>query len=276
MVPADRPPPEPLDRLTVGAIAIVAYCLANVIHEGIGHGGACLLVGGRPQALNAVFFQCDDAGLAPSAVRIVAAGGSVLNLIVAGGLMAAGRLVKRLSPGARYFLWLLTALNLLTVFGYLLFSGIGGFGDWAAVIDGLPGTLALRVFEVALGAVLYFVAAPRLLWPGLTPFLDTDSNTRVHRAKTLTVLPYFVGGLTYVAAGLLNPYGLKLVLLSAAAASFGGTSLLVWFFAQRAQRPVPEPIDPNALGIPRSGGWIAVAAVTLAAFVGVLGRGVQF
>src|SRR5437016_840938 len=30
------------DRVTVGAIAIVAYCLANVIHEGIGHGGACL------------------------------------------------------------------------------------------------------------------------------------------------------------------------------------------------------------------------------------------
>jgi hypothetical protein len=262
--------------MTVGAIAVVAYCLANIIHEGLGHGGACLLVGGRPQILNAVFFQCDEAGLARGATRIVAAAGSVLNLIAAGGLGAIGHLSKRSSPSARYFLWLLIAVNLLTAFGYLLFSGIGGFGDWAAVIDGLPETLALRVIEIALGGVLYFVVAPRLLWRGLTPFLGIDSKERAERAKTLTVFPYLVGGATYVAAGLLNPQGMKLVLLSGAAASFGGTSLLAWFFTQRARQPEPEPMDANALGIPRSIGWIALAAATLAVFVGVLGRGVQF
>jgi hypothetical protein len=30
-----------LDGVTVGSIGILAYMLANVLHEGAGHGGAC-------------------------------------------------------------------------------------------------------------------------------------------------------------------------------------------------------------------------------------------
>ena len=32
--------------------------LGNVLHEGAGHGGACLLVGGKPLALSSVYFEC--------------------------------------------------------------------------------------------------------------------------------------------------------------------------------------------------------------------------
>jgi hypothetical protein len=35
-------------------------------------------------------------------------------------------------------------------------------------------------------------------------------------------------------------------------------------------------MDANALGIPRRLGWIALAVAALAAFVFLLGRGVQF
>jgi len=34
-----------LDLLTVAAIGIVAFSVATVVHEGVGHGGACLLAG---------------------------------------------------------------------------------------------------------------------------------------------------------------------------------------------------------------------------------------
>ena len=46
----EQPSPESsrLDPWTVGAIAVVAYSVGNVVHEGLGHGGACVLVGGRP------------------------------------------------------------------------------------------------------------------------------------------------------------------------------------------------------------------------------------
>lgn len=31
--------PKPCDRPTLLAIAVVAYALANLVHEGLGHGG---------------------------------------------------------------------------------------------------------------------------------------------------------------------------------------------------------------------------------------------
>jgi hypothetical protein len=45
-----------VDRTTVVAIAIVAYALANLMHEGLGHGGTCIAVGGRLTALSAVGY----------------------------------------------------------------------------------------------------------------------------------------------------------------------------------------------------------------------------
>jgi len=72
-----------LDPWTVGALAVVAYCIGNVVHEGLGHGGACVLVGGTPQELNAIFFECSIEGLRPAARRWLAAGGSIANLGVA-------------------------------------------------------------------------------------------------------------------------------------------------------------------------------------------------
>jgi hypothetical protein len=42
----------------------------------------------------------------------------------------------------RFFVWLLATLNLLTAFGYLLYSGIGGIGDWTNVIDGVEWNLS--------------------------------------------------------------------------------------------------------------------------------------
>jgi hypothetical protein len=63
------------DNLTIIAIAIVVTVIADVLHEGAGLGGACLLTGGHPLGLSTVHFECDSEG------RLVAAGGTVVNLI---------------------------------------------------------------------------------------------------------------------------------------------------------------------------------------------------
>ena len=36
------------DTITIAGIALIAYILASVLHEGVGHGGACLATGGKP------------------------------------------------------------------------------------------------------------------------------------------------------------------------------------------------------------------------------------
>jgi hypothetical protein len=269
--PAD---PGRLDPWTIGAIAVVVYALSNVVHEGLGHGGACIAVGGHPRQLTAVFFEGDLEGLPASAGRWEAAGGSLANLVAAAVAWAALRLIPAGRGPWRFFWWLLLAVNLLQAFGYLLFSGVGGLGDWAVVVGGFQPVVLWRLGLAVAGAVLYFVVAPRWIMPWLEPFLPAGPAERVARVRTLSLLPYLVGGATFVLAGVLNPLGWIYVLISAFAASFGGASLLAWYPVLWARR---TPVDaPQALlGIARSPAWLVAAAVALILFVGVLGPGVR-
>jgi len=261
-----------LDRATIIAISALAYSLANVVHEGLGHGGACILLGARPTMFNAIFFNYDETTASGSVQRAISAAGSILNLIVGLPLVGLLRSRVRLSPRWRYFLWLFCAVNLLTAFGYLLFSGIGGIGDWARVIEGARPAILFRLALVVSGALLYFVIAPRLLMPALDPFLGREPDARVARARRLSLVPYLAGSGTMVVAGLLNPLGMKIVLISAAAASLGGTSLLAWYPAiPRA----PSSFATDApLEITRGIPWIVAAVIATVIFVLVLGPGI--
>jgi hypothetical protein len=261
---------DSIDRATVIAIAVLAYTLSNVVHEAIGHGGAALALGARPTMLNAIFFNYDEATASPAAQRLISAAGSVADLAV--GLPLLAILPRVRSIRWRYFLWLFAAVNMLTAFGYLLYSGVAGIGDWAQVVDGLTPPWLFRGGMIALGFILYFIVAPRLLMPRLDPFLGRDPAERERRARTLSLLPYLAGGAALVLAGIFNPLGWRLVLISAAAASFGGTSLLAWYPAI-PRKPEPGTSDPP-LGIGRSTGWILAAAVVLLVFVCVLGPGI--
>ena len=113
----------PLDPFTVGAIGILAYMLGNVLHEGAGHGGACLLVGGKPLAISSVYFECGADS------RLVMAAGTLMNLLAGALFFALGRLTGRSFPRLKYFFWIAMTINLFTGTGYFLFSGVGGIGD---------------------------------------------------------------------------------------------------------------------------------------------------
>ena len=265
--------PPRVDVPTVLAISALAYTVANLVHEGLGHGGTCLLVGARPTVLNAIFFEYDEQAATLFQQRWISAGGSLANVLVGLPIVCALRREQPAAASPRYFLWLFGAVNLLTAFGYLLYSGIGGIGDWAHVVRGLGSPLLFRSGMALLGAVLYFVAAPRLLMPALEPFLGRDPAVRPARARMLCLVPYLAGGASLVIAGLFNPYGLRLVLISAAAAAFGGTSLLAWY-PSLPRKPGPQaPEIP--LAIERSWGWIAAGILGLSFFVAVLGPGIR-
>jgi hypothetical protein len=262
-------PDARLDGWTVGAIAVIAYCAATFIHEAGGHGGACLALGCKPQVLDAFYFNFDESSVGAGARRAIVVAGSVANWLVGGLLLA---LSPRLPTArARYFAWLLGVLNFITPSGYLLYSGVANVGDWAVALDGLPWRGLWRALEIATGGALYFVAAPRLTWPGIAPFIGAGPD-RVRRARRLTLLPYFVGAVVYVAAGARNPLGLRVMLISAVAAGFGGASLLAWFFAPHAAE-LPAGA-PATLTVTRSYAWMLLAAVVFVVFVGLLGPGV--
>jgi hypothetical protein len=93
----------PSDRLTVASVAVLAYAAANVLREGVGHGGACVLFGGAPRLLTSASFECGTDGLTAAAARLVAASGTVVNLIAGAVVVLAYRRSAARGPALRFF-----------------------------------------------------------------------------------------------------------------------------------------------------------------------------
>ena len=264
--------PPACDALTITAIGLMVGVLADLIHEGLGHGGACLLVGGKPTLLTSMNFEWDDSGFSRWALRAVAAGGTIANLL-AGALAL---IMLRRPPSSvhlHYFLWLFAAVNLYVGTGYFLYSGMSNIGDWANFIAGLPGHWVWRGLLVLLGGASYFLCV-RMMLAKAAPLTGGDPAQRYRRANLLMLIPYFAGAIMGVVAGALNPQARALILISAVAASLGGTSGLAWG-PQMLRDPHWLVSSTPPAAIPRNWGWIVTGLLLALLFVVILGPGVN-
>jgi len=261
----NRPLP---DLATVIAIALVAYAASNVLHEALGHGGACIALGGKPLVLSSVHFECGEEAMSDGGRRLVSAAGTIVNFI-AGALGFMAFKTARRSHTA-YFLWLFTTLNLLMGAGYFLFSGVGNIGDWALVMRGIVSPAIWRPAMAIFGGALYFLLARQAAqWLGT---LVGSDDLVMKRARRLTIPAYFAGGLLYCISGLFNPLGPIVIAISAAAASFGGASGLLWL--TQFLRGGDHTAEAVELG--RSYGWIIGGCIASAIFIAILGPSIHF
>lgn len=261
--------PQRSDSLTIASIAALAFMLGNILHEGLGHGGACILSGARPLVVSSVHFECS------ADTRLVVAGGTLVNLLAGALFFALGRLVSREHPRLKFFFWLAMAVNLFAGTGYFLFSGIGGIGDWNDFMRGLGPQLAWRVGLTVLG-VLSYAAAAWVNLMELRPFIGNDER-RYRRAWPMLTVAYFTGGILMCIAGAFNPRGAILILISAAASTFGGSSGLLWATQWlKGNAIVPPGQEGKPIVIQRSWSWTVCAWVLAIAFVVVLGPSVRF
>lgn len=260
------------DYPTLIALAALAYVLTTLLHEGAGHGGACLALGGRPVAWGAYYFDCDrPAGLT---TQLVAAAGSTVNLIIA--LVIGPLLTARLAETSRprgagtVFLWLMFCLNAFTWAGYFLFSGLAGIGDWgtgtSGVLSSVSHPLPWRVGMAVFGGLAYF-ALGRVAGRLLGRILGGDDK---QTGRKLAWTAYFTGGVLALLIGLLNPVGVIVVLISSLASSIGGTSGLSWLHGYMR----PEP--PANFALERSWPWTIAGAVAAAAYAWWLGPSITF
>jgi len=134
---------------------------------------------------------------------------------------------------------------------------------------------AWRVCLIALGTVTYFFLFVPLCLRELRPFLGRDERIRVQRARQLTLTPYLTAGILSCVAGALNPVGPLLILVSAAAASFGGKSGLAWTWTLLHNPRIPSS-ELQMSEIERRLGWIVAAAILATVFIAGLGPGVKF
>jgi hypothetical protein len=250
--------PQPSNsRATIISMAVLAIAASSLLHEGLGHGLTAYLRGDIPTMLTS--NHLDD--IRPD--RLVDAAGTLVN-IAAGLLAMLASTLSRRHTNLRYFFWLLGSFNLMDAAGYFLFSGILGIGDWQAVIEGLPHTMALRIIMSLVGAILYFLVVA-LMARLVQPYSSTNATY-----NTIGRLPYYAACLFDCLAGAFDPLGIKLLFLSTIPATFGGLSGLMW-----ADSLIPRKPSTQQLTIARQPAWWVAATLIGLAFILTLGRGVR-
>jgi hypothetical protein len=187
------------DSITICAASLLAWILAAVSHEGLGHGLTALLTGARSGVLwTGAWSSAYDS-------RLVDAGGTLVNLAEAALLWLALRSAKRASTETRLFLFAACAFNLFTGSGYFFFSGVSNFGDWAQVIAGAHPPWLWRAVLVVVGVLAYYFSM-RAMGAALVRYVGVPSADR-RRFRRLTLLPYFSALLLSVAGGLAKHLG---------------------------------------------------------------------
>jgi hypothetical protein len=130
---------------TLAMIGVLSYMIADIIHEVIGHGGTCLLMGNKINLLTATYFKSSPGN------SIVDIGGPIVNLIF-GGL--AFVLLKKTSL-PKLLLFQVTAYNLFWFSGTLLNSAISKTGDWTFAVKEIGSGISEKFILIAAGLLFY-------------------------------------------------------------------------------------------------------------------------
>jgi len=259
-----------VDVPTMIAVSTVAWALADVLHEIVGHGGAAALLGIPVRAVSTTTLFADwDQIQSMAEVRTIHASATVLNLVTAGLALLALRSPRVTSPASRYFLWVFATISLVIV-TLNLTLGVA-VGDWSVVIDGLEPAGVWRAGVLAAGllvAVVGYVLPLRLWLP--------DLRGRRGLQLKVTAVPVLVLLVVQTLSVLGSPFtevprdsG-----TNALVSSWALTVIFGLWLALVNLVSVPRSTAPvGSIRLPRSKGWLAVGLVVLVVFVGVLGPG---
>ena len=235
-------------------IAVLAFVSACIAHEAVGHGGMCLLSGGRITLLTSVYARCSISS------PLIDAAGPSTGILTGSILWAVLRMRTITSTTTRLFLVFAMAINLFWGIGYLAFSGVTNGGDWAFLVRALDPSLqsAGRIAMAVAGAFAYLVSmrivAKQL--PARVPLPVAYVSMGV--VSCVAVLFYF--GPTVPALreavneGFLAPVGLLLI-------------------ARRRAQGEDRDAGEGVSTIVRGNAWTVAAAVACIVFFATMGHG---
>jgi hypothetical protein len=262
MRPDVIPTTEPDDRLTVAAIAALAFILADVGHEVVGHALGFVRAGGHSAVLTTTRLN-ETQRLGDHGGDIFDLGGPFGNLLFAALPWLALHLLRP-DRYLRFFLSLTTALSLFWAFAYLMFCGVFGHGDWWALIRAVPHQSIWRIAFVAGGFLLY-----RLSMRVLAADLSWVHTRR--RAWRLLLTSYLAGGVIACVGAVLDPRGFYALAHDAALSGFGSAIGLL-----EIPRRLSPPCDGQGVRtIERSKGWIIASIAVSVFYIFVLGPGIK-
>ena len=256
-----------MDVPTMISASTVAWALADVLHEIVGHGGAAALLGIPVRAVSTTTIFPDwDQIQSMAEVRAIHASATVLNLVTAALALLALRSPRVTSPATRYFLWVFATISLVVVTLNLVAGA-----DWSVVIEGMEPAGLWRAGVLAAGILVAIVnhVLPLKLW------LPDLRGRRALQLK-ITATPVLVLLVVQTLSVLGSPFtavprdsGTNALVSSWALTLFFG----VWL-ALVNLIPVPRSTAPvDSIRLPRSNAWLVVGLVVAVFFIGVLGPG---
>jgi hypothetical protein len=234
--------------LTLVCIAFAAYLAADLAHEALGHGGACLAMGGHVLLLDTTFEGCSIKS------RLIDGAGPAMGLVVA---LIAWVWARAARANLRVFLSLVFAFAAFWNLAYMLKSGLRYNGDWHFVIEGLAPAAAWHIGLAVLGVVLY-IAAMRMLariWPS-----GEDMTS-----PSFALTAYLAAAALSAAGGALDPKGVSAVLTDALPSSLAAIGLVLVGMRRT-----------SGVAVPVSTGWIATGLLSAVLFIAALGPGLKF
>jgi hypothetical protein len=256
-----------VDVPTLIALSTVAWALADVVHELVGHAGAAVLlsVPVRAASTTTVYIAWDQV-YSLGDVRTIHSAATVLNLVT--GCLALLALRSRwvTSPASRYFLWLFATFSLIVVTLQLLVGA-----DWEVVTRGLEprGLWRAGVFAAGLLVAVVGYVLPLRLW-----MPDLHENRRLQ--LKITAIPVAVLIVVQTLSVVRSPFAARpigsgdnaLITVVALFLFFGLWLALV----NLVQRP-RSTASVESVRLSRSKDWLAVGLVVFLIFVAVLGPG---
>jgi hypothetical protein len=136
----------------LATVGILSYVVADVMHEVIGHGGTCLIIGNKIELLTSVYFKSSPGNI------LVDIGGPTANLIF-GGLIF---YILSRTAFAKLFLFQVTAYNLFWFSGTILHSAISKTGDWTFAVKEIVREPYAKILLIISG-ILFYVIILRVL-----------------------------------------------------------------------------------------------------------------
>jgi len=259
-----------IDIPTLVAISIVAWVLANMLHEIVGHAGSAALLGIPVRAVSTTtaYLEWDQVPFV-EAYRIFHAAGTVVNLITGALALLVLRLRRLKNSAPRYFLWLFSTISFIIVAFNLISAPLIGGGDWTEFTTKLEprGLWIAGIVGVGLLITVFGYALPLRIW-----MPDLKGNRSVQ--FKITVIPV----VTIIVVQSLSLIGSPFASLPPAsnhllASTFAYFHFILWAILVNVL-PVPRSRNPlESIRLPRSNVSLVIGLVVALFFIVVLGPG---
>jgi hypothetical protein len=184
-----------LHNLTLVSIGAIAYVFADIIHEAIGHGVTCLILGNKITLLTSVYFRSEPHSF------ITDSFGPILNLIAG---LTIWIILKHLNVANLYVKLLLILTMVFNFFWFswmCIYSGITNTDDFALYIPTQTMLFFWRLFLMLVGLSTYFFTFKLTL-----KRTELQSVLATINVRQLFLIPYLSAGIfAFIAVSFYRP-----------------------------------------------------------------------